>query len=426
MGQGTPLTAVRMIMAERLPGRRSLDQVSVVQIDTNVSLSQISVASSLDADGDGCHKYARRRRGGPDAARGHMASTQLGVPAASLSVSNGVVSGGGKSVGYGALMAGKLFSSTLAAVTPTLTSPSNYRLIGTRVPRIDIPAIVTGQTTYIQNVRVPGMLHGRVVRPRGQGGPDPGRNPAEPRPELDCAHPERAGRSEGQLRRRRRTARVGRGPGRRAAQGQLGQHADAARRRRPLLSASRSGEPPERDARGEQRRCGRGSRSRGEDGHGELLHRVPTSRCARPELLYRRRERERRGRPLRLAGPSTSWTRASVSAALGVPPTAVRVQVFPASGHYGHNTYDDASNSAAILSQAVGKPVRVQFMRWDEHGWDQFGPAQATDVRAGIDANGKLVAYDYTAYNHGWTQVIESAAQLSPAPRLPPAPGGQI
>jgi len=48
-----------------------------------------------------------------------------------------------------------------------VTSPSNYKLIGTRVPRIDIPDIVTGKLTYIHNVRVPGMLHGRVVRPRG-------------------------------------------------------------------------------------------------------------------------------------------------------------------------------------------------------------------------------------------------------------------
>ena len=67
-----------------------------------------------------------------------------------------------------ALTAGKLFNSTLAAAGATLTSPSNYKLIGTRVPRVDIPDIVTGKTTYIQNVRVPGMLHGRVVRPRGQ------------------------------------------------------------------------------------------------------------------------------------------------------------------------------------------------------------------------------------------------------------------
>ena len=49
------------------------------------------------------------------------------------------------------------------------------------------------------------------------------------------------------------------------------------------------------------------------------------------------------------------------------------------------------------MSQAVGKPVRVQFMRWDEHGWDQFGPAQVTDIRAGIDANGKIVGYDYAS-----------------------------
>ena len=65
-------------------------------------------------------------------------------------------------------------------------------------------------------------------------------------------------------------------------------------------------------------------------------------------------------------------------------------------------------------------------MRWDEHGWDQFGPAQATDVRAGIDANGNLVAYDYTAYNHGWTQVIESAAELAGTPAPGRAPAGQV
>jgi nicotinate dehydrogenase subunit B len=118
-------------------------------------------------------------------------------------------------------------------------------------------------------------------------------------------------------------------------------------------------------------------------------------------------------------------TRPAVANALGLPENQVRVEVFPGSGNYGHNTYDDVSVSAALMSQAVGKPVRVQFMRWDEHGWDQFGPAQATDVRAGIDANGNLVAYDYTAYNHGWTQVIETAAQLAGTP-LPLQPAGQI
>ncbi len=119
-------------------------------------------------------------------------------------------------------------------------------------------------------------------------------------------------------------------------------------------------------------------------------------------------------------------TRQAVANALGLPAGSVRIEVFPGSGNYGHNTYDDVSIAAALLSQAVGKPVRVQFMRWDEHGWDQFGPAQATDVHAGIDAAGKLVAYDYTAYNHGWTQVIESSAQLAGTPLPAVAPAGMI
>src|SRR5262249_18277675 len=123
-------------------------------------------------------------------------------------------------------------------------------------------------------------------------------------------------------------------------------------------------------------------------------------------------------------GPYAS--RQAIANALGLPAPSVRVEVFPASGNYGHNTYDDVSIAAALLSQAVGKPVRAQFMRWDEHGWDQFGPAQATDVRAGIDANGKIVGYDYTAFNHGWTQVVETSAQLSGIPLPATAPAGMI
>ena len=73
-------------------------------------------------------------------------------------------------------------------------------------------------------------------------------------------------------------------------------------------------------------------------------------------------------------------TRASVAGALGLPQNSVRVELYPFSGNYGHNTYDDVSISAALMSQAVGKPVRVQFMRWDEHGWDQFGPAGAAGI----------------------------------------------
>ena len=71
---------------------------------------------------------------------------------------------------------------------------------------------------------------------------------------------------------------------------------------------------------------------------------------------------------------------------LGLPVAKVRVQYYEGSGTFGRSCYEDAAQAAAVMSQAVGKPVRVQFMRSDELGWDDYGPAHLADVRAGIDA----------------------------------------
>jgi len=80
----------------------------------------------------------------------------------------------------------------------------------------------------------------------------------------------------------------------------------------------------------------------------------------------------------------------------------VRVTYYEGSSVFGNAPYDDAAESAAIISQLVGKPVRLQFMRWDEHGWDNYGPAQMTDVRGGVDANGNIVATDTTMFGIPW------------------------
>jgi len=96
----------------------------------------------------------------------------------------------------------------------------------------------------------------------------------------------------------------------------------------------------------------------------------------------------------------------------------VRVQYYEGSGTYGHSCYEDAAQSAAIMSQLVGRPVRVQFMRWDELGWDNYGPAQVAVVRAGIDRDGKIIAYTYAGWQHGW-HVDETPTEL--ALQKPPA-----
>ena len=164
LGQGTP-TATRMIAAEELA--MTFDQIKLAPVDTNVSLSASTVGSGATKGAFA----ATSLRGAAAAARTlmlGMAATQLGVPVANLTVSDGVISGGSQPLKYSDLMAGKLFNSTIAAVNPTLTPASDFKIIGTNVPRQDIPAIVMATTTYTQNVRVPGMIHGRVVRPRGQ------------------------------------------------------------------------------------------------------------------------------------------------------------------------------------------------------------------------------------------------------------------
>jgi nicotinate dehydrogenase subunit B len=89
---------------------------------------------------------------------------------------------------------------------------------------------------------------------------------------------------------------------------------------------------------------------------------------------------------------------------LGVPEKNVRVIYREGSGCYGRLATDDAPEDAALMSRAVGKPVRVQWMREDEHGWEPKGPAQFMVVRAGIDAQGKVTAWDFMDRSFPWTE----------------------
>jgi nicotinate dehydrogenase subunit B len=95
------------------------------------------------------------------------------------------------------------------------------------------------------------------------------------------------------------------------------------------------------------------------------------------------------------SGTQGAWgLRDAIAQLLGVPREGVRVIWVEASGCYGHNGADDAAADAALLSQAVGRPVRVQWMRHDEHGWEPKGPAMVIEVRAALDPTGAVLAWD--------------------------------
>ncbi|HEX9453854.1 MAG TPA: molybdopterin cofactor-binding domain-containing protein, partial [Candidatus Binatia bacterium] len=90
--------------------------------------------------------------------------------------------------------------------------------------------------------------------------------------------------------------------------------------------------------------------------------------------------------------------RPTIAQLIGTPAANVRVIYVEAAGCYGHNAADDAAADAALLSQAVGKPVRVQWMRYDEHVWEPLGPAMVMEVRGGLDQQGNLTAWDFQVW----------------------------
>ena len=263
------------------------------------------------------------------------------------------------------------------------------------------------------------MLHGRV-RAAGQAALTQGATILSlMRARSATSRTSRSCRRE--LPRGRRTARVGRDPGGSAVEGHLGRHTEASGRRQP-----------QRGAPGTPRTCNSalavntGDVGAGLAGAAKVVSAsyftAYQSHGVLAELLGRRCHSGRHDGLLLSQGPYLQTLPAIAIGTRGAgdirPP-----RCSPAPEPTGTAPTTTASIAAALMSQ-VGKSVRVQFMRWDEHGWDQFGPAQATDVRAGIDANGNIVGYDYTAYNHGWTQVVESSAELAGTP-LPPHRAGR-
>jgi nicotinate dehydrogenase subunit B len=332
-----------------------------------------------------------------------LASKSLGVPVSSLSVSNGVVSGGGKSISYGELVGGKLLSTKMSPATLNPgQSPAKpvaqYGLVTNRMPRIDIPDKVTGRYTYVHNIRVPGMVHGRVVRPRGQGAFGTGskilavdESSIKKIPNVQIV---RKGDFLGVVADREYDAIQA------AAQLKVTWQDD------PILPSSGN----------------LWQRMREQDAAGLTRTDVPLNignveagLKASAKTISATYHYGNGGRAV--IGPSCAVadvkpdsaviftnvqaihnTGIAVAKMLDLPPAQVRVLRYEGASSFGSAQFLAAAQAAALMSQTIGKPVRVQFMRWDEHGWDNFQAAQMTDMRGGIDGNGKIVAYDYTVF----------------------------
>ena len=410
LGQGCT-TALLQIAAEELD--LGINQVAAVRLDTNVSPNQGSTGAS-----------AAIARGGPRlraaAAEARqtllgLASKRLSAPVDRLTVSNGVVSVEGnaeRSVSYGQLLEGKLFNVRLTGTAP-LKPVSDYKLVGARVLRNDIPDKVSGKYVYVQNVRVPGMLHGRVVRPRGQSAyadgarvlkvdessikDIPGARIIRRRDFIGVVAPD-----EWDAVRAARQLKVTWSPAR-ALRSNSGIHEQ--------MRAAKTIDSVLRENGDVKSAWSRAAHTVTQTYRGPYQAHAPFGpACAVAQVSAQ-------DALVMCSSQNAYETRAQLSEVLGMPVGKVRVQYYEGSGTFGRSCYNDAAQAAAIMAKETGKPVRVQFMRWDELGWDNYGPAHLAEVRAGVDSNGKILAYEYQGWQHVWstTETSQQLAEGTPA-----------
>ncbi|MBP1849187.1 molybdopterin cofactor-binding domain-containing protein [Rhizobium halophytocola] len=349
-----------------------------------------------------------------------LAAAEFGVIVDDLVVDDGVVStvSDKRSIPYEMLISGRRIRLELdaeAAVKPV----EAHRLVGRSQPRNDIAAKARGDWTYVHDVRVAGMLHGRVVRPPYVGydhGAEVGNSliSVDESSVADIPGLVRvvvSGDFVGIVASREEFAA-------KAAE-QLVVHwkvADA----RPDLNN------PEEALRGNRstRRVltDRGDVERGLEAAATKFERTyvwpyqmhgsigPSCAVAdwRPE-----------GMTVWSGTQNPFWIRRDLARLLDMDEGAITVERFEAAGCYGRNCADDVTADAALLSRAVGAPVRVQLTRAQEHGWEPKGAAQLIDVRGGLDNEGGPAAYDFeTSYpsNLSPTLALILTGKLPPTP----------
>jgi CO/xanthine dehydrogenase Mo-binding subunit len=426
LGQGLR-TAIARIGAEELDV--SLARVRVQTADTASGPNELLTVGSGSMEESG----AAMRQAAAEARRHllELAAKHLGVAVEHLEVHDGIISAAGtdRRATYWELFAGRTFGRAVTGgVAPK--RPAEYRIVGKAADRIDLVGIVTGTTRFVQDMTVPGMLYGRVVRP-----PSP-------------------------------TARL--------------ESVDESRARRPgvvavVRNGSFLGVMAEREEQATKAAEALRAGARWSDAetlpsqdelHAWLLaqparsYRVvdgvpvegPVEPIAAPAGAARTLAATYT-RPYHMhasIGPSAAlaqWTdgaltvwshsqgvsvlRPALAQALAIDAETIRVVHVAGPGCYGHNGADDAALDAALLARAVpGRAVRLQWRREDEHAWEPYGPAMVVKIQASLDDRGHLLDWNHDVSSnthmgrplpHGDRSGLIAAWHLA-APLLPPRP----
>lgn len=329
-----------------------------------------------------------------------MAAEQGKLDRQTLAVQDGRVvhAGSGKAFGFGELTRGRRLTKTVAADVAT-TPVSAWKVTGTSVPKVDGRAIVTGAHKYASDLKRPGMLYGKVLRP------------ATLNAKLGAVDLTAAEAMPGVT-----VVRDGEFVGVAATDEFLAQQALAAIRAEWKSPAGPSDKTLFDDLR--KRGGADGGRGGGDQGQGSIeqgLAAADHKRNATYTIAYiAHAPLEPRAAVAEWdEGRLTVWTgtqrpfgiRSDLARAFGIPEERVRVIVPDTGSGYGGKHRVEAATEAARLAKAAGKPVKLVWTREEEFTWAYFRPAGVIDVHAGVKNDGTITAWDFHNYNSGGSSI---------------------
>jgi len=430
LGTGV-VTALSQIVAEELDV--PFEQIHMETGDTSNTIDQAATVGSRTIERGG--PQLRQAAAAARQALLKLASTRLETPVEQLTVSDGIVSvarNPARKASYGSLIGGKRFNVKIAStgsgwdmkVAPEVKAKDHkdYKIVGKSIPRIDLPTKFTGEFVYTPDVRVQDMLHGRVVRPAVVNTKPVSVDESSIAHIPDVVKVVQEGSFVGVVAKTESGA------------------IQAARALKVNWSTPTTKLPANNDELYSYLKNTKSFSERVVADKGKLeaafsaaartfeatyhwpfqLHGMIGPSCAVADV---------QGDKVTIwAGSQGSFnTRRQVAEMLSVPEKNVRVIYRESAGCYGRLSPDDVPQDAALLSRAVGKPVRVQWSREDEHGWEPKGPAQLMTARAGVDAQGKVIAWDYVDRSFPWTttnMVLLASRQIGLKPKGQGIPNG--
>jgi CO/xanthine dehydrogenase Mo-binding subunit len=392
LGTGSS-TALSQIVAEELDV--PFERVKLMLPDTNRTPDQFVTSGSRTIS---IHsRPIRQAAAEAHAALVDLAAKRLKVLPERIITRDGVAIVRGvsnKKVTYGELIGGKEFNVKITGkVQPK--SPKDYTVVGTSVNRWDIPGKVFGTFEFVQDVKVPGMLHGRVVRPPSHGA------------RVLSIDEQSVGHLPGLVKVVRVADLVG----------------VVCRREEQAIAAAKALDvkwsdwaelPDMKDLHRTVRNLPEFPSGYPKEVPGGVLAKrgdvemglARSAKVVRATYLSPFNHHGSIGPSCAVAdvradgvtvwcGTQTPYgTREAIAKFLDLTNDKVRLIFSEASGCYGQNGADDVAIDALVLSRAVGKPVRVQWSRADENGWESYKAARVSECRGGLDANGKIVAWD--------------------------------